>query len=122
MLNFRHHIKTTTLGIYKVLTHLFKPAVTLEYPEKRSSLSKHFRGVHALKNCHACGKCKKVCPVDAIIINKDETSFRYFINLGKCIFCGNCQYYCPFKAISMTTIHELATEDKTNLLKEVKND
>lgn len=65
------------------------------------------------EKCIECGKCKKVCPYNAIIeqerpcinacgvgaisINGDK---KARIDENKCINCGACVYQCPFGAIS----------------------
>lgn len=62
--------------------------------------------------CIECGKCKKVCPynaisdvmrpcrkaceADALYIDKDK---KAVIDDDKCIQCGACVYQCPFGAI-----------------------
>lgn len=63
--------------------------------------------------CIKCGKCKSVCPYDAIAhkerpceracgvkaIESDEQG-RAQINQSKCVSCGMCMVSCPFGAIS----------------------
>ena len=63
--------------------------------------------------CIKCGKCKSVCPYDAIAhkerpceracgvkaIESDERG-RAQINQSKCVSCGMCMVSCPFGAIS----------------------
>ncbi|MDD3340370.1 MAG: 4Fe-4S dicluster domain-containing protein [Lachnospiraceae bacterium] len=63
--------------------------------------------------CIKCGKCKAVCPYDAIAkkerpcvkacgvgaIGSDEQG-RASINTEKCVSCGMCMVSCPFGAIS----------------------
>lgn len=65
------------------------------------------------ENCIKCGKCKSVCPYDAIAkkerpckkacgvnaIVSDEFG-RAFIDPKKCVSCGMCMVSCPFGAIS----------------------
>lgn len=62
--------------------------------------------------CIECGKCKNMCPYNAIIesqrpcvkgcaakaisVNEQKTAK---INYDKCSGCGNCVYQCPFGAI-----------------------
>lgn len=64
------------------------------------------------EKCIECGKCKSVCPYNAIIesqrpcvkgcptkaisVGKNKLAE---INYSKCIGCGNCVYLCPFGAI-----------------------
>lgn len=63
--------------------------------------------------CIKCGKCKTICPYDAIgklerpcdrscgvkAIETDEQG-RAWINTEKCVSCGMCMVSCPFGAIS----------------------
>ena len=120
-------LKNLSKGLVSVFKHLFRKAVTEEYPEVKPILNENFRGKHVLnKNCTACGLCKKVCPANAISIKKDENNklVSYKIDYGKCIFCGNCVYYCPSNAIQHTTEFELAltAEQKDDLITELKTE
>lgn len=63
--------------------------------------------------CIKCGKCKAICPYDAIshqqrpcsaacgvgAIENDESG-RAVINSEKCVSCGQCMVSCPFGAIA----------------------
>ncbi|MDO4291855.1 MAG: 4Fe-4S dicluster domain-containing protein [Eubacteriales bacterium] len=63
--------------------------------------------------CIRCGKCKSVCPYDAIAhqqrpcaaacgvgaIGSDESG-RATIDTNKCVTCGQCMVSCPFGAIA----------------------
>lgn len=65
------------------------------------------------EKCIRCGKCKAVCPYDAIAkkvrpcasacgvnaIESDDMG-RATINLDKCVSCGMCMVSCPFGAIA----------------------
>ena len=88
-----------------VFKHILKPAVTLEYPEKKLDVGDHFRGKPIVCGCVKCGTCIKVCPCGAIKIEDNN----FIIDMKKCIFCGNCAYYCPKSAIIMSKDYELAT-------------
>ena len=80
-------IKNTLLSMITVFKHLFKRPVTLEYPEKKLSTGKYFRGKPVVsKDCSACGTCMRVCPSGAIKVQENE----FIIDLKRCIFCGNC--------------------------------
>src|SRR5271169_6857420 len=92
--------------------NLFKPKVTINYPEEKTPQSARFRGLHALRRypngeerCIACKLCEAVCPALAITIESDVSAdgtrrtTRYDIDLFKCIFCGFCEEACPVDAI-----------------------
>lgn len=53
-----------------------------------------FAKVHV---CIECGKCKEVCPVEAI----SEENGIYKIDKDKCIGCQTCVMNCPEKVIIM---------------------
>jgi len=48
--------------------------------------------------CTACGRCKKVCPSDAIV---GEKKVAHTIDPDKCIRCGSCVSVCVFDAIEV---------------------
>ena len=111
---------------------LFKPAITVQYPEEKTPMSNRFRGLHALRRypngeerCIACKLCEAVCPAMAITIESDERAdangqksrrtTRYDIDLTKCIFCGFCEEACPVDAIVETRIFEYHGEKRGDL-------
>jgi NADH-quinone oxidoreductase subunit F len=49
------------------------------------------------EKCKGCGRCKKVCPVEAI---SGEVRKPFTIDPEKCIKCGACVDVCAFKAIA----------------------
>lgn len=116
-------------GMFTILKHAFRPAVTLEYPEKKAGFNSRLRGRVALRTnkdgsdvCIACGSCQKVCPCNDLIKiekEKDENGKfypkKFSIDIGRCIFCGNCTEICPVNAIVLTKEYELADYDKANV-------
>lgn len=46
--------------------------------------------------CTHCGLCQKACPVQAIVVTKDDLSY----DSEKCIHCGRCYNRCPEKCWS----------------------
>lgn len=108
---------------------LFKPKVTVQYPEEKTPQSPRFRGLHALRRypngeerCIACKLCEAVCPAVAITIESEERedgsrrTKRYDIDLTKCIFCGFCEESCPVDSIVETRIFEYHGEQRGDLL------
>jgi ferredoxin len=47
--------------------------------------------------CTGCGKCKKYCPVNAVLIKKKKCT----IDKETCIGCGQCEVKCPKNLIKM---------------------
>lgn len=105
--------------------YLFKPKVTIQYPEEKTPMSPRFRGLHALRRyengeerCIACKLCEAVCPALAITIDSEERedgtrrTTRYDIDLFKCIFCGFCEEACPVDSIVETHIFEYHFENR----------
>jgi len=105
--------------------YLFKPKVTVQYPEEKTPMSPRFRGLHALRRyengeerCIACKLCEAVCPALAITIDSEERAdgtrrtTRYDIDLFKCIYCGFCEEACPVDSIVETHIFEYHFENR----------
>ena len=63
--------------------------------------------------CIGCGKCVKVCKVNAI-----EPKKEYIVNKEKCTACGECALVCPAGALIMKG-KEMSVEE---VIKEVKKD
>ena len=53
--------------------------------------------------CIGCGKCKKVCPNDAITVEKGLARIDY----SKCVQCGLCATVCPKKLIKDSNVENL---------------
>ena len=121
-------LKELFQGLALTGKYLFKPKITIQYPEEKTPMSPRFRGVHALRRypngeerCIACKLCEAVCPAMAISIESDQRedgsrrTTRYDIDLTKCIFCGFCEEACPVDAIVETHIHEYHGEKRGDL-------
>ena len=109
--------------------YLFKPEITVQYPEEKTPQSHRFRGLHALRRypngeerCIACKLCEAVCPAVAITIESEQRedgsrrTTRYDIDLTKCIFCGFCEESCPVDSIVETRVFEYHGEQRGDLL------
>ena len=112
-------------GLWLTLRNLFRPKITVHYPEEKAPQSPRFRGLHALRRypngeerCIACKLCEAVCPALAITIESDvgenglRRTTRYDIDLFKCIYCGFCEEACPVDSIVETRIHEYHMENR----------
>ena len=93
------------------------------------------RSVIDQEKCIRCGKCKAVCPYDAIShkerpcakacgVNaiESDSQGRAVINNQKCVSCGMCMVNCPFGAISdKSQIFQLAhaLKEGTEIIAEV---
>lgn len=84
-------------GCAKCLPSCPRKLITLD-PESRTVLircNNRDKGAKANKQCNhsciACGKCARICPVEAIAI-KDNLAV---IDYAKCELCGKCVSECP---------------------------
>jgi NADH-quinone oxidoreductase subunit I len=102
-------------GMLYSIKHVFKPSVTLQYPEEREELGPEFRGRPVLvkennqERCVACGLCARACPPLAISMQAAETDDlkerypeTFEIDMLRCIYCGFCEEVCPEEAIVMS--------------------
>jgi NADH-quinone oxidoreductase subunit I len=130
MQGMRNFLKTFLLwellqGLWVTFRTMFKPKITVNYPEEKTPQSVRFRGLHALRRypngeerCIACKLCEAVCPALAITIESDvaadgtRRTTRYDIDLFKCIYCGFCEEACPVDAIVETRLHEYHMENR----------
>ena len=121
-------LKDILTGMSITGRYLFKPKITIQYPEEKTPLSPRFRGLHALRRyengeerCIGCKLCEAVCPAYAITIETAERedgtrrTSRYDIDLTKCIFCGFCEEACPVDAIVETNILEYFGDKRGDL-------
>lgn len=122
-------------GMKITLRNMFKPPVTLEYPDERPDIPEGYRGVPTLvkdpngrEKCVSCQLCEFVCPPKAIRITPggiDEDSEHahvekapkeFEINMLRCIYCGFCQEVCPEEAIFLQDIFSLSGTTREELV------
>lgn len=108
-------------GLWFTFKHMFRPSVTLEYPEVKPVLGAEFRGRPVLvaeegkERCVACGLCARVCPPLAISMQaaeihedqKERYPATFEIDMLRCIYCGLCEEVCPEEAIVMSPEYDL---------------
>lgn len=112
-------------GLAITFRYMFRPKITISYPEEKTPQSPRFRGLHALRRypngeerCIACKLCESACPAQAINIESEERedgtrrTTRYDIDLFKCVFCGLCEEACPVDSIVMTRTFDYHMETK----------
>lgn len=116
-------------GLFLTLQHLFRPAITVQYPEKKIEVPVRMRGRHALmrdengnEKCIGCLACVRICPdklIEMTTKKNEETGKRMAetmtINLEACMFCGLCAEACPTIALVMSTEYELACYSKNDM-------
>lgn len=126
-------------GLKITMQNLFKPPVTLEYPEERPDIPPGYRGVPTLvkdpngrTKCVSCQLCEFVCPPRAIRIIPGEIPLEapdahvekapkeFEINMLRCIYCGYCQEVCPEEAIFLQDVFSLSgyTREELSFKKE----
>jgi NADH-quinone oxidoreductase subunit I len=129
-------ISTTLIGMRVTISHLFKPAVTLQYPHERWPMPQRarLRIEMAFSECTGCGACVRACPVDVISletlkaqpdedlgVTKNGTKKRlhvlkFDVDNGKCIYCGLCVPPCPTDAIYFVPDYEAMQLKRSNLI------
>jgi NADH-quinone oxidoreductase subunit I len=114
----RTYIPQIFSGLKTTWKRMFKPHVTLSYPEERPAIPTGYRGVPTLvkdpngrEKCVSCQLCEFVCPPKAIRITPGEIPAdspsahvekapqEFEIDMLRCIYCGLCQEVCPEEAI-----------------------
>lgn len=126
----RLSLREIVLGFKLTGQYLFRPKMTIHFPEEMTPVSPRFRGLHALRRypngeerCIACKLCEAVCPALAITIESEQRAdgtrrtTRYEIDLFKCIFCGFCEESCPVDSIVETRLsHYHFTQRGQNIM------
>ena len=127
-------IKALVVGLGITGKHLGRHAITIQYPEERWPMPERSRGIVVLLsdketgklNCTGCLLCEKACPTGAIRIEapRDEKKKRHLksfvVDHGLCCFCGLCEEACNFAAIKMAGKYEFSTENKDDLIWDMK--
>jgi NADH-quinone oxidoreductase subunit I len=124
------YIPEIAKGLLLTLKSMFKPNVTLQYPEVKFEPPASYRGrpvlvqeKNGIERCVACGLCSRVCPALAIEVQASETEnekerypVKFEINMLRCIFCGFCEEVCPEEAIVMSKDYELVFKNREDAI------
>ncbi len=112
-------------GMALTFKHLFRPPITVQYPEEKLVISRRIRGnelVWFSDKCTGCATCAKSCPQGniEIITHKDESNNyvvdKFEVDTGRCMFCGLCVEACPYEAIAMGLSYERAQYRRRDLV------
>lgn len=134
MISFLKGIVELIKGMGITGKHLGRHAVTLQYPEQKWPMPERSRGIVVLLsdkesgelNCTACMLCMRACPTAAIAIEapRGEDKKRHLtifnVDQALCCYCGLCEEACNFSAIKMAAKYEFSTENKDDLLWDMK--
>ena len=103
----------------RVINQAFSKPATTKYPFVKPQLPTDFRGqpMFDFSSCIGCGLCSRDCPANAIEMVIVDGKKRPQLNLSKCVFCYQCAESCPKKAIKTSCNYELATTEKSSLIK-----
>ena len=123
-------------GMRVTWKHMFRRAITVQYPAVRLTLPARSRNrlFNKIEDCIGCGQCARACPVKCIFIEtekreKDEHSVfaadgtpiklrttRFDIDMTLCCYCGLCTVPCPTHCLVMTPEYEYSVFEKKDLL------
>jgi len=117
-------------GMITTFKHLFKPAITIQYPDVKRPLPERSRMSFALATdengepqCKSCLLCEKSCPDDAIKIESEKREdgpgrvlTKFTIDLGRCMYCGICVEHCSTNGLKHTGEFENSTPERSGTM------
>ena len=129
-------IWTVLIGMRITFMHMFKPAVTIQYPTVKVTLPERARNrlYVNMDDCIGCLQCANACPVNCIDIatvkslptedlgststgqKKKLYVTTFTIDIGKCCYCGLCVPPCPTECIYMTDTYEFTEYKRQDLV------
>ncbi len=131
----RTYLPQIISGLGITFKQIFKPTITLQYPEDRPEIPENYRGVPTLvkdpngrEKCVSCQLCEFVCPPKAIRIlpgeiddeaenaHVEKAPQEFDINMLRCIYCGLCQEVCPEEAIWLQDVFSLSGYSREEMI------
>ncbi len=129
-------IWTVLVGMKVTFKHLFKPAVTIQYPDVKLPMADRARNrlYVNMDDCIGCDQCARACPVDCITIDTvkslptDDLGItsngkkkalwvtKFDIDIAKCCYCQLCVFPCPTECIYMTDVYEFSEFEREDLI------
>jgi len=129
-------IWTVLVGMKVTFKHLFKPAVTIQYPDVKLPMADRARNrlYVNMDDCIGCDQCARACPVNCITIDTvkslptDDLGItsngkkkalwvtKFDIDIAKCCYCQLCVFPCPTECIYMTDVYEFSEFEREDLL------
>lgn len=112
-------------GLALTFKHLFRPPITVQYPEEKLVPSRRFRGYELVwypGKCTGCATCAKSCPqgnIEIITFRGEDNRYKvrkFEVDTGRCMFCGLCVESCPFEALFMGRSYERASYRRQQLV------
>lgn len=110
--------KSLIVGMMITLREFFRPAVTVQYPREKLSITPNYRGHTYLvrdeekpqkHRCISCKMCERECPSDCISLQGEKREgvkglelVRYRLDFTKCSLCGTCVEVCPTDALDFS--------------------
>lgn len=132
--NIYRGITTILVGMTQTWRAMFRPAITLQYPNERWQLPTNARGIlfNNVDDCIGCLKCARICPVQCIYIDTVKAApdedlgkassgnpirqhvIRFDIDMFKCCYCDFCTTVCPTECLYMTDQYENGVYSREN--------
>ena len=128
-------IWTVLVGMKVTFKHLFKPSVTIQYPDVKLPMADRVRNrlYVNMDDCIGCDQCARACPVNCITIDTVKSLptedlgvtsngkkkalwvTKFDIDIAKCCYCQLCVFPCPTECIYMTDVYEFSEFERNNL-------
>ncbi|HJX03168.1 MAG TPA: 4Fe-4S binding protein [Dehalococcoidia bacterium] len=117
-------------GMALTLQHLFRPPITVQYPEEKLQVSRRMRGNELVwfpLKCTGCATCAKSCPhgnIEIVTHTGEDNKYivdKFEIDTGRCMFCGLCVESCPYYALAMGMSYERSQYRRNELVLDMED-